>query len=158
KKFRSKSKVFKTDTRWRASCRTRIEGSGMNRRTWIYLFVVLTALGIGSRLLADGADDYYRSANKFYADKDYQHALDAYEGAIPYDSDPYRAYIGMGNCEYSLNHKSKAVEYYQKSLSIHPDNPFLVQFIKKVKTEVTNAQMPAFKKGVDLMNNKNYKD
>src|SRR5258707_13134656 len=108
----------------------------MSRKGWGFLFFILTVLAAVSPLWADGADDYYRSANKFYADKDYQHALDAYEGAIPYDADPYRAYIGMGNSEYSLNHKSKSLEYYQKSLAIHPDNPFLIQFVKKVKTEV----------------------
>jgi hypothetical protein len=128
----------------------------MNRKKWVVIFFVLISLSERSILWADDVDDYYRSANKFYADKDYQHALDAYEGAIPYDKNPYRAYMGMGNCEYFLNQKSKAVEYYQKSLDLHPDT-FLAQFIKKVKVEVSNAQMPAFKKGVDHLTNKNYK-
>ncbi len=130
----------------------------MNPKALISLFFLSASLAMTSPLWADTADDYYREASKFYAEKEYQHALDAYEAAIPYDTNPYRAYIGMGNCEYFLDRKSKAVEHYQKSLELHPDNPSLVQFIKKVKSEVANAQMPAFKKGVDFLNNKKYKE
>ena len=58
---------------------------------------LLFFLGGGLLAFAETADDYYKEAADFYAQKDYDHAYDAFQGASGLDPNPYRAFAGMGN-------------------------------------------------------------
>ncbi|HEY5037554.1 MAG TPA: tetratricopeptide repeat protein, partial [bacterium] len=120
----------------------------------LFLFVIFSGV---CPLWAQTAADFYKEANQFYSQKEYARAFDAYKAASLVESNPYRAYAGMGNCSYGQGNKSKALEYYKKSLSLHPDNPPLTQFILKVKGEVAAKGSP-FAKGKLFFEQKQYKN
>ena len=121
------------------------------------LILILGFFNLSQSLWADTADDYYREANSFITQKDYQRAFDAYQGAIPYDVDPYRAYLGMGNCQYFLNNKEKAVEFLQKSDDLHKDEK-VETFIKKIRSTIPPPKTALFVKAEQLMKDKKYKE
>jgi tetratricopeptide (TPR) repeat protein len=129
----------------------------MSRRLIAAFLAVLGIYTISTSLWADTADDFYREANTFFTNKDYQRAFDAYQGAIPYDTDAYRAYLGMGNCEYYLNDRVKAVEYLQKSDDLHKDEK-VEAFIAKVKSSIPAPKTPLFIKAENLLKDKKYKE
>ncbi len=106
--------------------------------------------------LAETADDYYKEAADFYAQKDYDHAFDAFQGASSLDPNPYRAFAGMGNCEYARGHKSKAMEDYRLSLKLYPNNPGLIKFVQGLKDQLDSTGGP-FDKGRKAFNDKLYK-
>ncbi len=129
----------------------------MSRKISYAFIMILSVYTFSAPLWADTADDYYREANSFFMQKDFQRALDAYQGAIPFDSNPYRAYMGMGNCEYSMGNQIKAVEYLQKSDDIHKD-PKIEAFITKIKTAIPKPKTPLFVKAETCLQNKRYKE
>jgi tetratricopeptide (TPR) repeat protein len=129
----------------------------MVRNISTVFILLLSAALLPNCLWADTADDYYREANSFFAQKDYQRAFDAYQGAIPYDVDPYRAYLGMGNCQFFLNNKEKAVEFLQKSDDLHKDEK-VEAFIKKVRSSIPPPKTALFTKSEDLLRDKKYKE
>jgi tetratricopeptide (TPR) repeat protein len=118
--------------------------------------LILFVLGV-STAFAETADDYYKEAASFYAQKDYDHAYDAYQGAANLDPNPYRAFAGMGNCEYARGHKTKAMEDYRLSLKIYPNNAPLAQFVQKLRFELDSKGGP-FDKGRIAFSEKRYKD
>ena len=129
----------------------------MSRKIFYAFIMILGVYAIAAPLWADTADDYYREANSFFMQKDYERAFDAYQGAIPFDSNPYRAYMGMGNCEYSMGIQIKAIEYLQKSDDIHKD-PKIEAFITKIKTAIPKPKTPLFVKAETCLQNKQYKE
>jgi len=129
----------------------------MSRKLFAAFLATLGVYAISTSLWADSADDYYRAANSFFTNKDYQRAFDSYQGAVPYDTNPYRAYLGMGNCEYFLNDKVKAVEYLQKSDDLHKDAK-VEAFIAKVKTTIPPPKTPLFVKAENLLRDQKYKE
>jgi tetratricopeptide (TPR) repeat protein len=129
----------------------------MSRKIFCAFIMILGVYSISVPLWADTADDYYREANSFFMQKDYQRALDAYQGAIPFDSNPYRAYMGMGNCEYSMGNQIKAVEYLQKSDDIHKDLK-IEAFITKIKTTIPKPKTPLFVKAETCLQKRQYKE
>jgi tetratricopeptide (TPR) repeat protein len=128
----------------------------MSRKLFAAILVVLSFYILSTPLWADPADDYYREANTFFTNKDYQRAFDAYQGAIPFDTNPYRAYLGMGNSEYFLNDKIKAVEYLQKSYDLFKDEK-VAAFIAKIKATIPPPKTPLFVKAENLLKDKLYK-
>ena len=121
---------------------------------------VLTAIFFAwgsSALWAETADDYYREAAQFYSQKDYSHAFDAYQGATNLDPTPYRAYAGMGNCQYAMGNKPKAMEFYRRSLALYPNNPVLAQFVQNLK-ENLDAKGGPFDRGQTALLERRYKD
>jgi len=126
-------------------------------RTLLTTFLILLGFALSPHSVwADTADDYYREANSFFAQKDFQRAFDAYQGAIPYDPNPYRAYLGMGNCQYFLGGKERAVEYLQKSDDLHKDAK-VEEFIKKIRSSIPPPKTALFVKAEDLLKDKKYK-
>jgi tetratricopeptide (TPR) repeat protein len=126
----------------------------MLKRSGLVLF--LFACGLQAAF-AETADDYYKEAASFYSQKDYDHAFDAYQGAANLDPNPYRAFAGMGNCEYARGHKSKAMEDYRLSLKIYPNNALLAQFVEKLRFELDSKGGP-FDQGRIAFSEKRYKD
>ncbi len=127
---------------------------GILRRLALVLFLFACAL---QSAFAETADDYYKEAASFYSQKDYDHAFDAYQGAANLDPNPYRAFAGMGNCEYARGHKSKAMEDYRLSLKIYPNNAPLAQFVEKLRFELDSKGGP-FDQGRIAFSEKRYKD
>jgi hypothetical protein len=79
---------------------------------------------------------FVSEGNKFYAAKDYASAIASYLEAIQADPNNAVAYQGLGNCHYMLNMKEDALDAYQKSLALNPDNPSLVATVKRLQMEV----------------------
>ncbi|MGH7739307.1 MAG: tetratricopeptide repeat protein [bacterium] len=121
-----------------------------------FFFLGWLWLGAGSAF-AETAADYYKEATLFYGQKDYDHAFDAYQGAANLDPNPYRAFAGMGNCEYARGHKTKAIQDYRLSLKLYPNNPPLAQFVERLRDELDSKGGP-FYKGRMAFHEKRYKD
>ena len=118
---------------------------------FLLLFHMVSAAGAAS------VEDYYREADQFLVQKDYARAMDAFQAAVPMESNPFRAWAGMGNCSYYLGEKSKALEYFEKSLALQPNNQALVRFVEKLRAEVA-AMEGAYAKGLVFFAAKRYQE
>jgi tetratricopeptide (TPR) repeat protein len=127
----------------------------MTRKFWIFSFLLM--FSAGAPVWAQNIEEFYKAAEQYYSQKDYDRAFDAYQSTANVDPKPYRAYSGMGNCQYALGKKEKALEYYQKSLDLYPSNPQLSQFIQKLKLELA-SKGSLFYKGHTLFGEKKYKE
>jgi tetratricopeptide (TPR) repeat protein len=129
----------------------------MNRKILRLVFFCFLFFLTAPVLWAETADDYYKEAAQFYSQKDYSHAFDAYQGATDLDPNPYRAYAGMGNCQYVMGNKAKAMEYYRKSLALYPQNTVLAQFVQNLR-ENLDAKGGPFDRGQRALTERRYKD
>src|SRR5580698_288633 len=94
----------------------------------ILCFMTINALHAqvtAGKLIAEG--------NKFYAAKDYATAIGSYLEAIQADPNSAVAYQGLGNCHYMLNMKEDALDAYQKSLALNPNNLQLAAIVKRLQ-------------------------
>jgi len=129
----------------------------MIRKLFFTFIMVLTIHAISAPVWAGTADDDYSVANSYYMQKDYPRAFNAYQAAIPYDSFPYRAYLGMGNCEYLMDEKKKAIEYLQKSDDLNKDVK-IETFIQKIKASIPPSKSGSFTKAETCLKNKQYQE
>ncbi len=98
----------------------------------VFLFTLLFFAG-SSLLFASPLSDRYRSAgNQYYESKDFNKALLYYKAAVQADPQDWIAYQTLGNCEYGLGQRENAVNDFQKSLNLHPNNPSLQNFINQM--------------------------
>jgi len=89
------------------------------------------------------SDDYYKAASGLYAKQQYDLAIRYYQAAIQSDPNHWQAYQGLGTAFYQKKDYRNASAYFDKSLSLHPDNPSLKQFNDKLKGAHTEwAQVP----------------
>lgn len=68
------------------------------------------------------AQENYRQANEYYADKQYGKALKLYEKIVKEKGESPTLYFNIGNCYFRLNHVGKAVLYYERTLLFDPGN------------------------------------
>jgi tetratricopeptide (TPR) repeat protein len=125
------------------------------RRILIISFFL--TLSFSALAWAQNIEEFYKAADQFYSQKDYDRAFDAYRSTANVDPKPFRAYAGMGNCRYSQGKKEEALEHYQKSLDLFPGNPQLSQFVQKLKLELA-SKGSLFYKGHTLFGEKKYKE
>jgi hypothetical protein len=113
----------------------------------VFSFTLLLFSG-ASLLSASSLSDRYRSVgNQLYQTKDFNKALLYYKAAVQADPQDWIAYQTLGNCEYSLGQREDAVNDFQKSLNLHPNNPSLQNFINRlsqtdVKTTHESVSLP----------------
>jgi tetratricopeptide (TPR) repeat protein len=105
----------------------------------IVFLLTLFFLSGSSFLFASPLSDRYRSVgNELYQSKDLNKALLYYKAAVQADPQDWIAYQTLGNCEYGLGQRENAVNDFQKSLNLHPNNPGLQSFMTQLaQTGVT---------------------
>jgi hypothetical protein len=113
----------------------------------VFVFTLLLLSG-ASLLSASPLSDRYRSVgNQLYQAKDFNKALLYYKAAVQADPQDWIAYQTLGNCEYSLGQREDAVNDFQRSLNLHPNNPALQNFLNHlsstdVKTTRESVSLP----------------
>jgi tetratricopeptide (TPR) repeat protein len=123
----------------------------------IFIITFLLALLAGTSTWAQNVEEFYKAADQFYTQKEYDRAFDSYQSVANQDPKSFRAYAGMGNCQYAQGKKEKALEYFQKSLDLNSNNPQLSQFVQKLKLELA-SKGSFFYKGHTLFGEKKYKE
>ncbi len=114
------------------------------RKSWFGSWGFLLFFGLTGLCAAqDQSTQYYQAGNTFYAQKNYDQATRYYDAAIQINPNQWQAYQGLGNCHYAKGDKTGSLSYYQKSLSLHRDNPALASFVQSLRTAIAQAQTPA---------------
>jgi tetratricopeptide (TPR) repeat protein len=81
------------------------------------------------------AAELCQAGNTVYSQKKYDMAIQYYEACLDVDSRFWQAYQGLGNCYYAKGDNAKALTNYQRSLSLHQDNPGLSTFTNSLRTQ-----------------------
>jgi cytochrome c-type biogenesis protein CcmH/NrfG len=69
---------------------------------------------------ADPAADQYDRGNRFFEQKDYLQAFEAYQAAVDAGADDPDLYLNLGNAAFRLNHIGVAVWAYEMGLRVAP--------------------------------------
>ncbi|RPI74622.1 MAG: hypothetical protein EHM45_18095, partial [Desulfobacteraceae bacterium] len=95
-----------------------------------------------SRTVGSGSDydmgegQILRLASEMFRKGDREEALSLYTKLSQKFPDPWQSYVGIGNVEMALGHKKNAVIAFRRSLEIKPDNPWLVDLVKRIEKEL----------------------
>jgi len=81
----------------------------------------------------DGVDRIYREAKEAYAAKRYEDARQKADAVVQQDPGHWQAWSLLGNSYYALGDRQAAFRAYDRSLAVHPNNPKLKDWIRKLK-------------------------
>ena len=87
-----------------------------------FFLIMLFALTITGAAFAVQADSLFRQANEYYANADYEKAIDLY---LKIDSLGYESselYYNTGNAFFRSNKQGKARLYYERALNLNPSD------------------------------------
>ncbi len=90
--------------------------------------------------LAATSWEYYQAGMRLYNQQDYAQAARYFQAAIQEDPNNWRAYQGLGLCDYALGDRSSARQAFDQSLRIHPDNPQLEKFEESLEAGSPGSQ------------------
>lgn len=96
------------------------------------VFLVLLSASTVSATVRTAAD-YFSLGTKLYNAKDYEGAHYAFEAGLVLDPQSAEGYQGLGDSLYFSGHQYDALQAYQKSLALNPNNPKLEAFVKSFK-------------------------
>lgn len=101
----------------------------LNRKKTALVFLLAAFFVLwASRSLAATSSDYYQAGLKLYNQRQYIQAQKYFQAALQLDPNNWQAYQGLGLSDYALGDRQGAKQAFDKSLSIHPDNPSLARF------------------------------
>ncbi|NQW35597.1 MAG: SH3 domain-containing protein [Flavobacteriales bacterium] len=86
------------------------------------LFLVVILCSVSAVTMAQTSEKLYESANTLYQKESYQEALDIYKKIEAQDSASVGLYYNMANTYYKLNQVAPSIYYYEKTLSLDPNN------------------------------------
>ena len=75
------------------------------------------------------SDDNYTAALKYFNKGYWTKAAKYFTRVTLSDPDNWRAFEGLGDCEFHLHHRAKAMAAYQSSLALNPNNKPLQDFV-----------------------------
>ena len=96
------------------------------RILWLLAFAVVMGCGISG--FAATSQDYYQAGMKLYNSQQYGQAVRYFQAAVQLDPSNWQAYQGLGMCDYAMGDKASAKTAFDKSLTLHPNNPPLAKF------------------------------
>ena len=102
------------------------------------LFLTLAARWMTSPAFATEAEDY-DSAMSSYDQGQYTQAVQGFARVIQENPNSWQAYQGMGSSLLQQGDRQGALQAYQKSLALHPDNPTIQAEVDKLSGLVTAA-------------------
>jgi len=97
------------------------------------LSIFALCLAIGTGALAQTAVETYNEGNALGKAGKWEQAAQKYEAATQADPNLWQAYMGLGNAYHNLGRDTEALKAYDKSLSLHPDNPTLKAYVEKIQ-------------------------
>jgi hypothetical protein len=89
------------------------------------------------------SDVYYQWGNKLYAQGSYDTSIKYYKAAVQVDPQNWKAYQALGSCEYHLGQKDQAIQDFNQSLALNPNNPPLQNFVNQISGGSAVPQAPA---------------
>ncbi|MEK7474837.1 MAG: hypothetical protein AAB152_04290 [Candidatus Coatesbacteria bacterium] len=92
---------------------------------------------------ASPAEVAYEAALAQYNAASYDTAMQGAAAAVRADPNHWQAWQLLGNCRYARADKRGALEAYDKSLALHPDNPGIRTFADSMRAEVAASPPPA---------------
>jgi len=101
------------------------------------LLLALIFFSGSSVIFAATSDQYLAAGDQLYQAQDFNKALLYYKAAVQVDPQNWKAYLSLGNCEYSMGDRENAINNFQKSLNINPNNPSLQSFVNQLSQTST---------------------
>lgn len=95
------------------------------RRLLLFTFPLFT---FSTMALAATSWEYYQAGMRFYNQHEYSEATRYFQAAVNQDPNNWQAYQGLGMCDYAQGDKAGAKQAFDRSLTIHPNNPQLAHF------------------------------
>ncbi len=92
---------------------------------------------------AHAEDSDYQAALKNYDQGNYSQAVAGFENVIQKDPNSWKAYQGLGSAFLREGDKDGALQAYQRSLQLHPDNPAIQAMADKLSAEAKPASPTA---------------
>ena len=83
--------------------------------------------------------DYYQAGLRLYNQHEYNSASGYFKAAIQEDRENWQAYQGLGLCDYALGDRAAAKGAFDKSLSLHPNNPSLKKFSDSLESSTSSG-------------------
>jgi hypothetical protein len=80
-------------------------------------------------------DRSYREGVELYTAQRYEEAAARAQAAVAADPRYWEAWQLLGNCRFSLNDRAGALEAYQRSLELHPENDSLKTFVDQLNAQ-----------------------
>jgi tetratricopeptide (TPR) repeat protein len=88
----------------------------------IIQYILVTFLVITSLITQAQEIEKFNSANAFYAEGNYQEAIEEYQSLLAEDNVSTDIYFNIGNCYYKSDDIPNAILNYEKALKLKPDN------------------------------------
>lgn len=88
----------------------------------IIQYILVTFLVITSIITKAQVLDKFNSANAFYAEGNYQDAIEEYQNLLSENNISSDIYFNLGNSYYKTDDIANAILNYEKSLKLKPDN------------------------------------
>ena len=79
---------------------------------------------------------------RLYNQHEYSEASRYFQAAVDADPGNWQAYQGLGLCDYAQGDKAGAKQAFDRSLTIHPDNPQLARFDESLQPGVPPPHSP----------------
>ena len=102
------------------------------------LLIFITAWTLVPSVFADEAEDY-QSAQNAYDQGQFLQAVQGFARVIQEDPNSWQAYQGFGSSLLQQGDRQGALQAYQKSLALHPDNPEVQAAVDKILGKVNPA-------------------
>ncbi|HJT23998.1 MAG TPA: tetratricopeptide repeat protein [bacterium] len=87
--------------------------------------------------------EYYQAGMRLYNQHEYNEASRYFGAAVNQDPNNWQAYQGLGLCDYALGDKAGAKQAFDRSLTIHPDNPQLARFDESLDSATAPPRSPS---------------
>jgi tetratricopeptide (TPR) repeat protein len=105
--------------------------------TVLFFFLILTFPFISQVQAESSVKDCVRDYKKgltLYSQGHYEQALNCFEQAIDKKFTFWQSYQMVGYCYYELREKADALDAFEQSLEINPNNPKLIKIYNKLKS------------------------
>lgn len=86
------------------------------------ILIILVFIGCGLTSFAADGSNKPLTANDFYADGNYEEAIEEYQAILDDDNISTDIYYNLGNCYYKTDNIPRAILNYEKALKLKPDN------------------------------------
>jgi tetratricopeptide (TPR) repeat protein len=102
------------------------------RRALLFACLTLAALPLALRAATPAAAQWYVAGNRYYAQKQYDQALQYFAQSLKLDRRQPAAYQMVGNCYYAKGNLASALQYYRYALQLNPSNTPLAALIQRL--------------------------
>ncbi|MBF0254312.1 MAG: tetratricopeptide repeat protein [Candidatus Omnitrophica bacterium] len=111
-------------------------------RTGWMIALIMWALAACATGWANGSQEAFDQANALYAQGRYEEAVKIYETLIKDGSSDGAVYYNLGNAYFKLNHKGKALLYYERAARLLPNDEDISHNLSHVTSLVEQEAAP----------------